>query len=666
MILDLCTRKWTLQGWRPFVWQTRRSMELGSNAVAEIGPLPAAVPTSVQAVLLGAGLVRDWNIGMQSRECQWVEHYHWEFTTLIEAGACPIGEQVWLEADGLDHSGWILVDAKIVAEFCGALLRHRFDLTPLLADGQQHHLSIVFDSPPEEQGQVGFTSLTRHIKPRFSYSWDWCPRFVGIGIWDALRLAAVPADARLISVRSELAEDLTSGSVRVRVMNGDDRSVVARAEICGPDGRTVASTQPALGSGESVLLLHAGEVLPWWPNGQGEQPLYQVTVTFEHNGHPFRVERRRVGFKRVRWLACEGAPAEATPWICEINGRPIFLQGVNWTPVLLDYQTPAPQRHRRLVELYREMGCNILRVWGGAGIESSLFYDLCDEAGLLVWQEFPLSSSGIDNWAPEQEGTVALLADVARDYIRRRNHHACKLMWCGGNELQSSGPLSKTGVGVPIDLCHPCIAALARVVEEEDPGTRFVPTSASGPRFMADAKDFGKGIHHDVHGPWGPNGTLEAWSAYWEKDDALFRSEVGAPGASSLDLVARHCGTCDLWPPNHDNPYWRHGSLWWIQWGRFKEELLRLPAADRYRRYTEISRAFQAAALEIAAAACRARFPRCGGIIIWMGHDCFPCPANTSVIDVELRPKPAYYALARAFGGAADPIEAVSALDASV
>ena len=650
MILDLSQRQWTIQGWRPLVWQTRRSMELGSHAVPEIGPVTATVPTSVQATLLNAGLVRDWNIGMQSRECQWVEHYHWEFTTVIAPGVCPAGEQVWLEADGLDYSGWILIDAKIVATFCGALLRHRFDLTPLLSDGRQHHFSIVFDAPPEEQGQFGFTSLTRHLKPRYAYSWDWCPRFVPIGVWEGLRLAVVPADARVLSAKAELAEDMRTGEVRVRVVSDGAPGVLARADICGTDGRVMASTSSELTSGENVLSLRAEGVQPWWPSGQGDQPLYQVNVTFEHNGQPLRVDRRRVGFKRVKWLPCEGAPADAIPWICEINGRAIFLQGVNWTPVLADYQTPASERYKRLVNLYRAMGCNILRVWGGAGIESALFYDLCDEAGLLVWQEFPLSSSGIDNWPPEDPATIASLSAVARDYIRRHAHHACKLMWCGGNELQSAGALSKTGVGVPVDLSHPCIAALARVVEEEDPGTRFVPTSASGPRFMADAKDFGKGLHHDVHGPWGPSGTLEEWRVYWDMDDALFRSEVGAPGASPADLIERHCGDCDPWPPNYENSYWRHGSVWWVQWDRFAKDLLHLPAAERYHRFTNLSQTFQSAALEIAAQGCRQRFPRCGGIIIWMGHDCFPCPANTAIIDFELRPKPAYYALARAFG----------------
>jgi beta-mannosidase len=320
---------------------------------------------------------------------------------------------------------------------------------------------------------------------------------------------------------------------------------------------------------------------------------------------------------------------------------------VNWTPVRSDFHSVTREDYQRLIDLYKAMGANCLRVWGGAFLEREMFYEMCDRAGILVWQEFPLSSSGVDNAAPTDPQVIDELCKIATSYIRRRGHHACKLMWCGGNEL--CGEPGHNRDTTPNNLSHPALAAMNEVVQREDPGVRFVPTSPSGPRFSGDTGFFGKGMHHDVHGPWNIKEPIEQYRQYWANDDALFRSEVGCPSAESIDLLHKYRGTCEVWPPLRENPYWAHSSLWWVQWNRFKDQLHDLAPLDALTKYVELSQALQAEALTIAAKACKDRFPRCGGFLLWMGHDAFPCPANTSIIDFDQRPKPAYHALAKIF-----------------
>jgi beta-mannosidase len=360
-------------------------------------------------------------------------------------------------------------------------------------------------------------------------------------------------------------------------------------------------------------------------------------------------QRRRVGFKRVRWLPCEGAAPDALPWLCEVNGRTVFLQGVNWSPIRVAYPDTTVDEYRLRVGLYRDMGCNFLRVWGGAYLESEDFYDLCDEAGLLVWQEFPLSSSGIDNWPPERPEVIAELCRIAATYIQRRAHHVSLLMWCGGNELQSSGEGSKVGAGRPVSGDHPCLKALADVVAAEDPERRFLPTSAYGPRFNAAAAEFGQGVHHLIHGPWGigDERSIEPWKEYWRGDDALFRAEVGMPGACDVELIQRYLPEA-WWPPSNET--WAHSSRWWLMWPRYSH-LASLPPDEALARYVELTQAEQAEALSFAARCCKARFPRCGGFVIWHGHDCFPCPIGNALIDVEGHPKPVCFALREVFRG---------------
>jgi beta-mannosidase len=616
--LDLGSLAWQVRGWRPFSWVYRQPMELATGTGADIQAVPMKVPGSVQAALLESVVIGDWNVGLASRDCEWVEHRHWEVFCDLPAFS---SKSITLCAEGLDHSGWILVDGRRAAEFCGSLVRHRIDLSDALGDGKEHRLSIVFDTPPEEQGQIGFTSRTRHFKPRYNFSWDWCPRFVPIGVSDRIWLQIGEPGYEIKRLRTTLLPDNVTGRLLLDLECREPTTVAfeGRAETLPVGRHALDWEQP---------------VSPWQPNGNGEAALYNLQIG---------EEAIPVGFKRVRWLPCEGAPADAEPWVCEINGEPTFLQGVNWTPLRVDYHGVTQQDYEAMVERYRAMGCNVLRVWGGAFLEREAFYRACDRAGILVWQEFPLSSSGPDNNAPTDPAVIEHLCAIASDYIARRGHHACKLLWCGGNELQTA-PGGGDGTGLPLDIGHPCLKALGEVVEREDPGTRFLPTSASGPNFKAKAENFGKGVHHDVHGPWNVEGD---WEAYWDRDDALFRSEVGMPGASDFELIERYRGACSALPVSSQNPYWQHLSAWWIQTD--------LAQGRTMQEYVAQSQALQAKVLATAARVCKSRFPRCGGFLVWMGHDCYPVPVNTSVIDFEENPKPAYHALAEVFLGRKGP-----------
>jgi beta-mannosidase len=192
---------------------------------------------------------------------------------------------------------------------------------------------------------------------------------------------------------------------------------------------------------------------------------------------------------------------------------------------------------------------------------------------------------------------------------------------------------------------HPLMQRWQALVEREDPGRRFVPTSASGPSFMADDKKFGQGVHWDVHGPWKvPGDSPGDWAKYWNADDALFRSEAGAAGASSAEMIRHYSGGLDPMPATMENPLWRRFS-WWIEWPDFLKENGREP--NDLEEYIAWSQTRQMTALEIACRASKARFPRIGGILLWMGHDSFPCMANTSIIDFHGMPKPAAIALGK-------------------
>ena len=659
MQLDLTSLTWKLVGWQPhtMAWQAASGQDVtvfsAELAKFQCTPeIPAQVPGAVQEDLLRAGLLLDWNVGLNAPLCEWVEHRHWEYRCQVEVPAAWEGQRILLRAEGLDYAGQVLVDGRVVSAFRGMLMPHEFDLTRALKPGKSHLLSILFEEAPHEQGQIGYTSRSHYFKARFAYQWDWCPRLVPLGIWDRLALIAV-GPVRLHGCLPYAHYDVASGegtlSFRIDVQASAPAALACHVVVRDGDEVLTDELFPcAFGPGRSETQLALSKALaaqPWWPNGLGEQKLYAVTLDIETlAGTVLDTWHGQVGFKHVRWLPCQGSPANAQPWICEVNGRAVFLQGVNWVPARMTYGTVTREMYRQRLALYADMGLNILRIWGGAILEKEAFYELCDELGLMVWQEFPLSSSGVENTPPDDPAVLAELAEIAASYIWRRGGHVSHLIWCGGNELTAQDKRI-----TPVNESHPAIACLAAVSARLAADKRFLATSSSGPSFSHDPALGGLGLHHDVHGPWMLPGTREDWKRHWDYHDALFISEVGVPSCSPVEMLWRYAGDLSPWPPSIENPLWRYRTPWWIQWQRYAKSEGFEAGREELARYVAVSQEEQAWALAYMAASCKRRFPRCGGVIIWMGHDLYPCLGNTSIVDFDGEPKPAVAALKAVF-----------------
>jgi beta-mannosidase len=692
--VSLSGSDWTLSG----TWQhqLRLAGTLGLPLRAIVPPIPATVPGAVQHDLLRAGWIGDWNCGLNAMKAEWVANREWSLRRSVTVPADFDG-RLTLECDGLDYSGRVMVSGSEIGTFEGTHFRHRFDLTGRVRPGETFDLEFIFDQAPAIDGVYGHTSRTKIFKPRFGYCWDWCTRLVNLGIWQDLRLVCRGA-ARFTHCRvlPRMNENLVGGSVRIAgeiegspaalryVLRDEAGQVAAQGERPinssdvdhaspltedtplhasplnkgGPRGGTNTSNttplNPPSERGESdpsdLLTISLDRVNLWWPSTMGQQPLYHLRMELlDSTGDVSDVIERTIGFKQVRWLLNPDSPPGARTYWCEINGRTTFLRGVNWVPLSPLYGTVSPQRYEAFLRLYRNMNVNVLRVWGGAILETPAFYDLCDRLGLLVWQEFPLSSSGIDNWPPEDPEVITQLERIAAEYIERRCHHACHLLWCGGNELQGAIDGGKVGIGKPVDESHPLMQTWARLVERLDPGKRFQPTSPTGPRFYADPKDFGKGLHHQTHGPWG-NLPLSERFAYFNGDDSLFRSETGAPGCSSVESLERHRGDQTLWPPRAENPMWLTPAACWVPWDDVTREFG--PIADDPTQLPNVVKAsqhLQADSYRYLAESVRRRYPNCTGLLIWMGHDSVHCTANNSVIQIDAETKPAYDWLQRAY-----------------
>ncbi len=643
-VFDLANQAWTLAGCVPFFWENAKAMETGAQPTFEIAKVPARLPGSVQGALLEAGIIPDWNAGVNHRACEWVENRHWVFETRVPLAWLKGKARARLLAEGLDGNGRVFWNGVCAGRFDNAFVPHAFELAiPKTTDDVL--LMIVFETPPRWLGQFGRTSEMREWKTRFGYSWDWMTRLVQIGVYDRLRIevrddAAAPV---FEAFRCYTEYDPATRQGVVRAQGDASGAHAVRLELRNAE-RVTATREYTPGELANGICWSVGEVAAWWPNNMGEQALYRVVATaLDAKGVAHDCRERTVGFRRIEWRPCEGAPVAADPWICVVNNRPVFLQGINWTPIQCNFADATDAALRGRVNAWRDAGMNTFRVWGGAVLERGAFYEACDRAGMLVWQELPLSSSGIDNEPPTDAASLETLGQIARGYAVRRQHHPSLFLWCGGNELQTAHDGSP-GCGKPLNASHPALRRAGEVFNALDPTRRFLATSSSGPNFYANFENYGKGVHWDIHGPWTLGDmTLEKWREYWAHDDALIRSETGAPGASSPELIRQYTGGMDPLPISLANPYWRR-MPWWVESDAFARAHDGRAPAD-LEVYCAWSRARQAEALVIAFCSAKERFPRCGGFLFWMGHDTFPCCTNTAIMEFDGTPKPALDAL---------------------
>jgi beta-mannosidase len=366
----------------------------------------------------------------------------------------------------------------------------------------------------------------------------------------------------------------------------------------------------------------------------GKQPLYNVRAEIEGGSDSTEAA---FGLRDIRWEIHPGGAEGEWPLNLVVNGRPTFQKGWNWVPADCMGGPRAVPVMRRLLRLAREASVNVLRCWGGADPETRAFYDECDRLGILVWQEFPLSSSGISNTPPDDPDYLGRMERYARDVVVYRRNHPSLALWGGGNEL--------TGYdGKPLTLEHPYARRLASVIAQHDTGRTFRPSSPLGPTFDADPE---KGELWDVHGPWEYS---ERWPGpqYWRFNaiSPALHSETGAPGEASLESQ-RHFLSARYRSRHPGNPARRHhGGAWWEHHATLKQ-LFGDIGDDGLA--VLASQWLQAEALRYCVEETRRRWPLSGGIFPWQLNEPWPNVVCTSAIEYSGRPKLGYFAVRNAY-----------------
>ncbi|HEY1765964.1 MAG TPA: glycoside hydrolase family 2 protein [Opitutaceae bacterium] len=588
--------------------------------------IPAVVPGCVHTDLMRAGRIPDPFWGTNEARVQWIEERDWEYAATFQVDGDLLGEEaVELVADGLDTVATVRLNGRVVARTENMFLGHRWDVKRLLRRGR-NTLSIHFGSalryirthrpwhhPREFSDPVGRCSVLR--KQQCQFGWDWGPRFVTAGIWRDLRLEGWSGH-RLRGVRITQTHG-RRGSVTLGLEPEVGRSdpglgcrwrlSLGEAAVASGTGRSIRVPDPRL----------------WWPSGQGEQPLYLLEVEIlDSEARPVGFWARTIGLRTIALDRSRDRWGQAFQLV--VNGRPIFAKGANWIPAHCFVAGLSRADYERDLAAAAAANMNTIRVWGGGIYESEDFYDLCDELGLLVWQDFMFACTLYPADAP----FIASARAEAEHQVRRLRHRACLALWCGNNEVWGNNAhelMDPEKTALRSDYERLFHRALPPIVAEHGSPTPYWPSSPWRGDPAADhASGEARGDTHywDVWHARHPVKDYERWRF-------RFVSEFGMQSYASAATQATFCPPADAnvfgaTMENHQKN--RQGNQIILDYVSRRYRFPRDQAALIY-----LSQLNQAHCMQVGAEHYRRLMPRCMGALFWQLNDCWPVASWSSI-----------------------------------
>jgi len=635
--------------------------------------LPAVVPGCVHTDLLRAGAIPDPLQGAHEDEVQWVGLTDWEYSTRFEspsgAGPDPVhGEgdrpapRVHLVFEGLQTVATVVLNGTAVASTRNMHRRYRYDVTDVVRPGE-NELTVRFassaramleaagDDPLPYDWAYPYNELRTMA---CEVGWDWGPTLVSAGIWRPVRLEVWDTARAEVDVTTTTAADLSRGTLRVDldvelgtpdVDGGALQVEVVLARAAGPaegaDPPAAQTWRRAVDAGRQRLALEVERPAAWWPRGYGEPTLHDVAVRLlDGAGTLLQETRRRVGFRHV---ALDTAPDEhGRAFTLHVNGRPVFCKGANWIPDDVLVSRMTPERYAERVDQACDAHMNTLRVWGGGIYEDESFYAACDERGVLVWQDFAFACAAY----PEHDELRAEVTAEADDAVRRLATHPSVVVWNGANECV----LGWEDWGWPAQVRDRAWGeayyreVLPVAVAARAPGAVYVVNSpvATEP-----------GVHPQVPGD-GPVHLWDPWNlfdyAHYRDEVPRFVAEFGYQAPATWATLADALGTV---PDRPDDPLLAarqkqpagERNLVGRLAGRFPDPEGIARRTDRWHLATSLN---QAHALRTGIEHFRSWWPRTAGSLVWQLNDVWPA-LSWSLVDHGGRPKPAWYAVRRAF-----------------
>lgn len=626
--------------------------------------LPAQVPGCNFTDLMRNERIEDPFYRDNEKKLQWIEHEHWEYRKTFRVTAEQLAySDLHLVADGLDTFCDIYLNGKHIGESHNMFIGHRIACKGALQEGE-NTLEIRFRSPIKETyplyEKAGYSYPAENDKSDEKLSvycrkagchfgWDWGPRFVTSGIWRDIYIEAVDS-ARiddLAFTQHQLSDTQADFSFECDIQATQALSNATLRLVCDEASevnQTLTLSAAAGSSTQSRFDLTLNNPKRWWPNGLGEPNLYHFSVELVSADQTVlsRMEKA-IGFRTIEVVNQPDEMGES--FFVKVNGQPVFMKGANYIPDDSFLDRVTEETHRKTIESAVYANMNMLRVWGGGIYQDNRFYELCDEYGLLVWQDFMFACT----LYPAYPEFIANVKAEAEYNVRRLRHHACIALWCGNNEVEMGiadwgwpktfGYSEERYDFLKQEYQTLFAECLPSVIDALDPQRFYLRSSPMS--FWENGKSDHIGNHHY----WGVWHGEEPFSEY-QKRIPRFMTEYGFQSFPMPESVAKYTEADDL---TLESPvmqvHQKHPR---------GNKLIRSYMEDEFKNPKDFDQLLylgqvqQALGLKLAFEAHRGAMPFCMGTLYWQLNDTWPA-ASWSGIDYYGRWKALHYQARRSF-----------------
>lgn len=615
--------------------KTNLDWVLGYCAEKNIEPssyIIAEIPGAVQLDIAKAEKYPDYNYANNYKMYGWMEDLFYTYRTVFEKPVLIEEKRLWFISKGIDYQFEIFLNGKLIHQQEGMFSYVELDLTDDLKEYNTLEIRVL-PAPKKEGYPVDRTQASNVVKPVVSYGWDWHPRLIPLGIWDETYLEERNENyVNDVYIDYVLSDDFSRVDIKLKVEGILSSTCKFLWELEDNNGNIVLNL-----SGEFIKSFTETCILDnphlWWSHDHGTPYLYTSTfILIDKHNIQLQNIKSRIGFRKIRLVMNEGAwkePKEfpktqsVAPAQLELNGRAVFAKGTNWVNPEIFPGKITTERYKELLDIVIDTNFNIVRAWGGAIVNKESFFEICDELGIMVWQDFPLACNNY----PDEPNYLSILHQEATSIIKRLRKHPSVILWCGGNELFNNWS-GMTDQSLALRILNGLCLKL-------DINTPFISTSP---------------LYGMAHGNYLFKWNNEDVFQMINRSSNTAYSEFGIPGLSPIEVLEEIIPQDDLFPPKIGTAWESHHAFG--SWDADKTTWLCHPLLTKYMGEAESleeliaqSQLLQSEGYKAIYEEARRKKPYCSMALNWCFNEPWPSAANNSLIAYPTIFKPAIFAV---------------------